>query len=32
METINSGEKLFYEKHYAKLRVKTDDDIPLKKN
>ena len=31
IETINSGEKLFYEKNYAKIRVNTDDDIPLNK-
>ena len=28
---INSGEELFYEKHHAKIRVNTDDDIPLYK-
>ena len=31
IETINSGEKLFYEKHYAKIRVNTDDNVPLNK-
>ena len=31
IETINSGEKLFYERHYAKIGVNTDDDIPLSK-
>ena len=31
IETINSGEKLFYERHYAKIGVNTDDDIPLNK-
>ena len=31
IETINSGEELFYEKHYAKIGVNTDDDIPLDK-
>ena len=31
IETINGGEKLFYEKHYAKIKVNTDDDITLSK-
>ena len=31
IETINNGEKLFYEKHYAKIGVNTDDNIPLNK-
>ena len=31
IETINSGEKLFYQKRYAKIGVNTDDDIPLDK-
>ena len=31
IETINSGEKLFYEKNYAKIGVNTDDDILLNK-
>ena len=31
IETINGGEKMYYEKHYAKARVNTDDDIPLNK-
>ena len=31
IETINTGEKLFYEKNYAKIVVNTDDDIPLSK-
>ena len=31
IETINSGEKLFYEKHYAKIGFNTDDDVPLDK-
>ena len=31
IEMINSGEKLFYEKNYAKIGVNTDDDIPLNK-
>ena len=31
IETINGGEKMYYEKHYTKARVNTDDNIPLKK-
>ena len=31
IETINSGEKTYYEKHYAKIGVNKDDDIPLDK-
>ena len=31
IETINSGEKLFYEKNYAKIGVNTDDNVPLNK-
>ena len=31
IETINGGEKMYYEKHYAKAGVNTDDDIPLNK-
>ena len=31
IETINSGEKLFYEKHYGKIGVNTDDNVPLNK-
>ena len=27
IETINSGEKLFYGKHYAKIGVNTDDNV-----
>ena len=30
-KTINSGEELFYEKHYAKNGVNTDDNVPLNK-
>ena len=29
IETINSGEELFYQKYYAKIGVNTDDDVPL---
>ena len=31
IETINGGEKMYYEKHYAKAGVNTDDNIPLNK-
>ena len=31
IETINGGEKLLYEKHYAKIGVNTDDNVPLNK-
>ena len=31
IETINGGEKMYYEKHYAKAGVTTDDNIPLNK-
>ena len=31
IETINSGEKLFYEKHHAKIGFNTDDNVPLNK-
>ena len=27
IETINSGEEPFYEKHYAKIGINTDDDV-----
>ena len=29
IETINNGEKLFYEKHYAKIGVNADENVPL---
>ena len=29
IETINGGEKLFYEKHYAKIGVNTDENVPF---
>ena len=29
---IKTTEKLFYEKHYARIRVNTDDDLPLNKS
>ena len=31
IETINSREELFYEKHYTKIGVNTDDNVPLSK-
>ena len=31
VETINSGDELFYQKYYAKISVNTDDDVPLDK-
>ena len=31
IETINGGEEMYYEKHYAMAGVNTDDDIPLNK-
>ena len=31
IETINGGEKLFYKKHYAKIGVNTDYNLPLNK-
>ena len=31
IETINSGEELFYKKYYPKIGVNTDDNIPLNK-
>ena len=32
IETINSGEKTFHEKNYARIGVNTDDDIPSDKS
>ena len=29
IKTINGGKVLFYEKYYARIGVKTDDDLPL---
>ena len=29
--TINGGKELFYEKHYARIGVNTDDNVPLNK-
>ena len=31
IETINSGEEMFYEKNYSRIGVNTDDDLPLNK-
>ena len=31
IETINGGKELIYEKNYAKIRVNTDNDVPLNK-
>ena len=31
IETINNGEKMYYEKNYARIGVNTDDNIPLNK-
>ena len=31
IETINGGEKMYYEKNYARIGVNTDDDIPMNK-
>ena len=31
IEIINSGEKMYYEKNYARIAVNTDDDIPMNK-
>ena len=31
IETTNDGKELFYEKNYARIRVNTDDDVPLNK-
>ena len=31
IETINSGEELYYEEDYVKIGVNTDDNVPLNK-
>ena len=31
IETINSGEKIYYEKDYSKIMVNSNDDVPLNK-
>ena len=30
-KTINGGKELFYEKSYARIRVRFDDDLPINK-
>ena len=32
IKTINGGKELFYEKDYARIKVNTDDDLPLNKS
>ena len=32
IETINTGEEMYYEKNYDKIEVNTDDDVPLNKS
>ena len=31
IETINGGEKMYYEKKYARIGINMDDDIPMNK-
>ena len=31
IKALNGGKELFYEKHYARIGVNTDDDLPLNK-
>ena len=31
IKTINGGKELFYEKHYARIGVNTNNDVPLNK-
>ena len=31
IETINGGKKVFYENDYARIRINTNDDVPLNK-
>ena len=31
IETINGGDKMYYEKNYARIGVNTGDDIPMNK-
>ena len=31
IKTLNWGKELFYEKNYARIRVDTDNDLPLNK-
>ena len=30
-KTLNGGKELFYEKNYARIRINTDDNLPLNK-
>ena len=31
IETLNGGKELLYKKHYTKIGINTDDDLPLNK-
>ena len=31
IKTLNGGKELFYEKNYTRIRISTDDDLPLNK-
>ena len=31
IKMLNGGKELFYEKNYARIRINTDDDLPLNK-
>ena len=31
IKTLNGGKELFYEKNYVRIRINTDDDLPLNK-
>ena len=31
IETVNGGEKVYYEKNYARIGLNTDDDVPMNK-
>ena len=31
IETLNGGKELFYEENYARIRINTNDDLPLNK-
>ena len=32
IKTLNGGKELFYKKNYARIGIKTDDDLPLNKH
>ena len=32
IKRINGGEKFFYEKHFCKIGINTEDDLPLEKS